>query len=99
MWLDFNDRCQVKFDGNIIKFDKFTGKLLSSCTISKEGKATKTIPCNLVSISQDNAIWSYEETTPTYRELKLTTLGTFNQSGNRKDLILYFGLRSKVDLL
>ena len=56
MWLDFNDNCQVQFNGNIVKFNKFTGKLLKSVNLNIEGISTKTIPCNLVPISQDNYI-------------------------------------------
>lgn len=102
MWLNFNDNCQVQFNGNVLKFDKFTGKLVGSSFINTEGISTKTIPCNLISISQNNAIWSYEETNPSYRELELAIDGYHYVDGNwldfsnnrRKDLKLTFKLKS-----
>ena len=104
MWLNFNEGCKVKFNGNTCSFDKFTGKLLNPCTIKADGRATKTIPCNLVSLSQDNEIWSYEETNPTYRELTLSTVGHFQKEGlggkgKRKELKLTFTLKSGVNSL
>ena len=51
MWLDFNDNCQVQFNEKTVKFDKFTGKLSGFSSINVEGISTKTIPCNLISIS------------------------------------------------
>ena len=102
MWLDFNDNCQVQFNGNIVKFNKFTGKLLKSVNLNIEGVSTKTIPCNLVPISQDNYIWNYEEADITYRELELNISGSHKVGGNilqdgdkrRKDLSLIFNLKS-----
>ena len=102
MWLDFNDNCQVQFNGNIVKFNKFTGKLLKSVNLNIEGISTKTIPCNLVPISQDNYIWNYEEANITYRELELNISGSHKVGGNilqdgdkrRKDLYLIFNLKS-----
>ncbi len=100
MWLDFNDRCRVQFNGNFIKFDKFTGKLLGSSLINTKGTSIKAVPYNLIPLSIDNEIWSYEEGNPTYRELDLTILGTYKKgSDNRKDIGLYFGLRSNTDSL
>ena len=104
MWLNFNEGCKVQFNGNTCSFDKFTGKLLNPCTIKADGRATKTIPCNLVSLSQDNEIWSYEETNPTYRELTLSTVGHFQKEGlggkgKRKELKLTFTLKSGVNSL
>ena len=104
MWLNFNEGCKVKFNGKTCSFDKFTGKLLNSCTIKTEGRATKTIPCNLVSLSQDDKIWSYEVTNPTYRELTLSTVGHFQQERNsiedkRRELKLTYTLKSGINSL
>ena len=103
MWLNFNEGCKVEFNGKTCSFDKFTGKLLNSCTIKAEGRATKTIPCTLVSLSQDNEIWSYEETNPTYRELTLSTVGHFqevrNSTDKRRELKLTYTLKSGINSL
>ena len=107
MWLDFNDNCQVQFNGNIVKFDKFTGKLLGYSSINVEGVSTKTIPCNLIPISQNNCIWNYEESNITYKELELTIDGYHFIDGNwlesannrRKDLKLIFKLKSGTSTL
>ena len=104
MWLNFNEGCKVQFNGKTCSFDKFTGKLLNSCTIKAEGRATKTIPCTLVSLSQDNEIWSYEETNPTYRELTLSTVGHFQEVRNsiedkRRELKLTYTLKSGINSL
>ena len=56
MWLYFNDNCEVQFNEKTVKFDKFTGRLKESGLINAEGISTKTIPCNLIPISQDNDI-------------------------------------------
>lgn len=99
MWIDFNDNCQVQFNNKTIKFNKFTGKLLGSCSIDIEGISTKSIPCNLVSSSQNNIIWNYDEGNPTYRELELTIDGYHNQSSNTKTIKLIFKLKSGSNVI
>lgn len=104
MWLYFNDNCEVQFNEKTVKFDKFTGRLKESGSINAEGISTKIIPCNLIPISQDNDIWSYEEGNPTYKNLKLSIWGWCDREGmgtsnQRKDLELKFQLKSGLNSL
>ena len=80
LWIEFLKLVTIHFNGQMYRFDEFTGKIKDNVQFVTEGRGTKSIECVAIQELQ-GPIWDYDVRNPIYTNLIAESSGVHDHDG------------------